>query len=291
MSGRGDASSTSSTQRARPMSPTGADCSGNGAPEPDDDFNGDGSAGDILDCEIAGVAGARTASLAATSGVQAGLVAFANQAAVGRPGSGRVRDLPAARASQAVTRDPRVDTWPAASRATALVSTTPGPSDQAAAVTPSPVPSPWPLTLRARFGEWIMLLSDGASGIDNGVLAELGQSACRLGAWSAPTPPASPPRASTRWPRHGGELPGGDRSASLSAGLTGSQPDSLDGVTVLHRLRLGGGHVDAVGGWRARFTLGPAPTPPPRGPCSPPASQTAQRTFTVAGSAPAAPGT
>ena len=62
-------------------SPTGLDCSGNGALGPEDDLNQDQSVGDILDCEIAGV-GALNRSLAASSGLQVGMVAFANQAAV-----------------------------------------------------------------------------------------------------------------------------------------------------------------------------------------------------------------
>ena len=33
----------------------GSDCSGNGMLGPEDDFNDDGSVGDVLDCEIGGV--------------------------------------------------------------------------------------------------------------------------------------------------------------------------------------------------------------------------------------------
>ena len=61
-------------------SAVGSDCSGNGAPGPEDDFNGDLAVGDVLDCEIAGVT-ALNSSVAATPGVQVGLVGLAELAA------------------------------------------------------------------------------------------------------------------------------------------------------------------------------------------------------------------
>ena len=67
--------------------PEGADCTIDGVDGTN--LNGDANAGDVLDCEIAGVV-ALDRSLAGTTGVQVGLVGFANQAAAADldPGAG-----------------------------------------------------------------------------------------------------------------------------------------------------------------------------------------------------------
>ena len=61
--------------------PRGQDCDGNGVVDADDNFNGDSTDGDTLDCEISGVL-ALNESLAANTSVSAGLVLFGSRAAI-----------------------------------------------------------------------------------------------------------------------------------------------------------------------------------------------------------------
>lgn len=61
--------------------PTSQDCDGDGTGDADDDFNGDSSVGDTLDCEISGVL-ALNDSLSGLTGVDGGVVPFGNLATV-----------------------------------------------------------------------------------------------------------------------------------------------------------------------------------------------------------------
>ncbi|WP_107767618.1 vWA domain-containing protein [Nocardioides terrigena] len=271
------------------MSPTGADCSGNGVAGADDDFNRDGIAGDILDCEIAGVQ-ALNGSLAATSGLQVGLVAFANQAAVA--------DLDPAGSATFLQPGftggdprPRVDTVAGSVTRDGIGLYDPrpfGPSGSGDAFTSAISVALSTLRAAPAGPKWIMLLSDGASGIDNGVLAELGQSDVRLRSFGiGVNATCEPAKSLYKMAAITGEsCQVVANPASLSAGLTGSRPDSLNGVTVSIGSVSVAATVDAVGGWRARFTLGAGTyTATVRAVLASGVTQTAQRTFTVAGAA------
>ena len=74
--------------------------------------------------------------------------------------------------------------------------------------------------------------------------------------------------------------------AALAAGLTGSQPDAINGVTVtIKDVSLGSGH-QRVGGWRATFNLGAGTyTAVGKAVLASGGTVTAHRTFTVAAGA------
>ena len=276
--------------------PTGADCSGNGVAGADDDFNNDDSDGDILDCEIAGVQ-ALNRSLAATSGLQVGLVAFANQAAVA--------DLDPA--GSATFLPPGFTGGDARARVDTVVSSVTrggiglydprsfGPSGSGDAFTSAISVALSTLRAAPAGPKWIMLLSDGASGIDNDVLAQLGQSGVRLRSFGIGAD-ATCDRAKSLYKMAaitGESCQVVTNPASLSAGLTGSRPDSVNGVSVTIGNVAVAATVDAVGGWRARFTLGAGTyTAIVRAVLASGVTQTAQRSFTVAATtAGPAPGT
>ena len=63
------------------QSPIGHDCNGDGTVDGFDNVNGDGTTGDTLDCEAAGVI-ALNASLAGSPGAEAGLILFGSSAAI-----------------------------------------------------------------------------------------------------------------------------------------------------------------------------------------------------------------
>jgi hypothetical protein len=82
------------------QSPSNMDCSGDGAVNAGDDFNGDGRPGDVLDCEISGII-ALNQSLFGTVNVDVGLVAFGQDAAT--------VDIKSAAGDQAFTSPPEAD--------------------------------------------------------------------------------------------------------------------------------------------------------------------------------------
>ena len=273
-------------------SPTGLDCSGNGVLGPEDDLNQDQSVGDILDCEIAGV-GALNRSLVASSGLQVGMVAFANQAAAA--------DLDPVGSATFVPPGftggdprPRIDT-----AAGSVVRDRIGlydPKDLGGSGAGTAFNSAISETLStlgtAPAGpKWIMFLSDGQAAIDDALLGQLAQSGVRLRSFGigadatcAATGSLYKMAAAT-----GESCQRATQPASLAAGLTGSRPDALNGVSVT----IGGvsvaATVDAVGGWKASFALGAgAYTATVRAVLASGVTQTALRTFTVA-AAPAGP--
>ncbi|HWI50777.1 MAG TPA: PKD domain-containing protein, partial [Symbiobacteriaceae bacterium] len=63
------------------QSPAGRDCNGDGVVNGLDNINGDGSTGDTLDCEVAGVI-ALNASLAGSPGAEAGLILLGSSSAI-----------------------------------------------------------------------------------------------------------------------------------------------------------------------------------------------------------------
>jgi hypothetical protein len=266
--------------------PTGLDCSGDGALGPEDDLNQDQSVGDVLDCEIAGV-GALNRSLATSSGVQVGMVAFANQAAVAdldpvgsatfvppgfTGGDARPRIETAARS---VVRD-RIGLYDPRDLGGSGAGTAFNSAISVALSTLGTAPAG---------PKWIMFLSDGQAAIDDALLEQLAQSGVHLrsfdiGADATCTSTGSLYKMAAAT---GERCQTATQPASLAAGLTGSLPDALNGVSVT----IGGvsvaAIVDAVGGWRASFGLGAGTyTATVRAVLASGVTQSAQRTFNVA---------
>ena len=277
-------------------SPQGSDCSGNGVVGAEDDRNGDGSVGDILDCEIAGVE-ALNASLAATAGLQVGLVAFGNQAAAAdldpvgtatfvHPGFTGGDPLPRIdTVTRSVVRnqiglyDPK--TLGGSGAGTAFNS-----AISVALATLGTAPAG---------PKWIMFLSDGQAAIDDGLLQQLTQSGARLRSFGIGAD-ASCARSRSLYKMAaatGESCQLASQPASLAAELTGSRPDAVSGVTVSIDGVSVAATLDAVGGWTASFTLGAGTyTATARVVLASGASHSAQRTFTVAPAAVGpAPGT
>ena len=110
-------------------SPQGSDCSGNGAVGAEDDRNGDGSVGDILDCEIAGVE-ALNSQPRGDERAPGGSGGVQQPGRRGRPRSGRHGDLPATGFHRRGSAFHGSTPWPGASSGTGSASTTPGPRRQ-----------------------------------------------------------------------------------------------------------------------------------------------------------------
>lgn len=271
---------------------TGLDCSGNGlAGGPEDDLNGDGSIGDVLDCEISGVT-ALNRSLASTTGLQTGLVAFANQAAAA--------DLDPA--GSATFLPPGYTGGDARARIDTVVSSVQrdriglydvkelGGSGSGTAFNSGVSTALATLATAPRGPKWIIFLSDGLAGIDDSLLASLSGSGARLRSFAVGSE-ASCARSGSLFKMAAatGEacLVVGE-PAGLALGLTGSQPDAVSGVTVAIDDVAVAATMDAVGGWRASFVLGAGTyTARVRATLASGVVESAQRTFTV--SAPPSP--
>ncbi|KRF07550.1 hypothetical protein ASG88_01550 [Nocardioides sp. Soil777] len=271
---------------------TDVDCSGNGIVGPEDDINGDGSRGDILDCEIAGVQSLNR-SLATTSGLQVGLVGFANQAAAADLDPvGSATFLPPGFTGGDAR--PRIDTVASSVVRDGINLYDPrtlGGSGAGTAFNSAVSVSLAALRAAPAGPKWIMFLSDGQAAIDDARLAELTASGVKMRTFGI----GSEATCATTSSLHKMAAATGEscrlapQPAALAAGLTGSQPDSLNGVTVSIGSVAVAATVDAVGGWRARFTLGAGTyTATARAVLTSGVTQTAQRTFTV-GSATAGP--
>jgi hypothetical protein len=240
-------------------SPAGADCSSNGALGPEDDFNADGSVGDVLDCEIAGVV-ALNNSLATTSAVQAGVVAFANQAAAADLDPvGSATFLPPGYTGG--DPRPRVETVARSVVRGQIGLYDPKPLGGSGAGTAfdNAVQAALATLAGAPAGpKWIMFLSDGQAPIDDGVLAQLGGSGVKLRSFGVGQDATCAKSSSlSKMAAATGEactlVP---QPAALTAGLTGSQPDAVNSVSVTIEDVSLAASVNAVGGWSATFDLG-----------------------------------
>jgi hypothetical protein len=264
----------------------GSDCSGNGAAGPEDNLNGDNSVGDVLDCEISGVL-ALNRSLP-SAGVQVGLVGLAGSAAAADMDPAGSAALVPAHFTGGDPR-PRIE-----SVATSVVRSDIGLYDfrdlldvgtdfnMAIDVALSTLAS-------APAGpKWIMFLSDGAAGVDDARLEQLRVSGVRLrsfgiGANASCERFASLNKMATVTGEACQLVP---NPASLAAALTGSQPESVNGVTVTINGVSVAADLDALGGWSANFTLGAGTyTATARANLASGATASTQRTFTVAPSA------
>lgn len=267
-------------------SPTGLDCSGNGALGPEDDLNQDQSVGDVLDCEIAGV-GALNRSLAASSGLQVGLVAFANEAAAAELDPvGSATFVPPGFTGG--DPRPRIDTVAGSVVRDQIGLYDPrdlGGSGAGTAFNSAISVALSTLGTAPAGPKWIMFLSDGQAAIDDALLGQLAQSGVRLRSFGtgaeatcAPTGSLYKMAAAT-----GESCQLAPEPASLAAGLTGSRPDALNGVSVTIGDVSVAATVDAVGGWKASFALGAGTyTATVRAVLASGVTQSAQRTFTVA---------
>lgn len=270
----------------------GMDCSGDGVGgTAADDLNGDGSAGDVLDCEIAAVA-ALNRDLAGQAGVQAGVVAFAEGAAAADldPGPAAPAFVPLAGAGaaqvDAVARSVqrgRIGLHDVRDLSVSGPSTAFSNAATTALATLADAPAG---------PTYIMFLSDGRSGVDDSVLTALGASGVRLRSFAVGA------SASCSWTGSlqkmavatGETCRKVDQPATLAADLVGSSPVAVDGVTVSIGDVAVAARLDAVGGWRASFILGAGThTATVRATMSSGAVRTTQRTFTVAPSAQGGP--
>lgn len=238
---------------------TGLDCSGTGGVGPEDDLNGDGSVGDVLDCEVAGVQ-ALNRSLATTTGTQAGLVAFADAAAAADLDPvGTATFLPPA--TTGGDPRPRIETVAASvtrDRIGLYDEKQLGGTGAGAAFSNAVTTALSTLASAPAGPKWIMFISDGQSGIDDGVLASLASSGVRLRTFGIGAG-ASCARSSSLYKMAsvtGEACTVTADPAGLAAGLTDSQPDTVNGVTVTIGSVAVAATIDAVGGWRAPFTLG-----------------------------------
>lgn len=262
----------------------GSDCSGNGAVGAEDDFNSDGRIGDVLDCEISGVL-ALNRSLPAT-GVQVGIVGLAEIAAAADVDSGGGSAVFVAPGFTGGDPQPRIE-----SVARSVVRQRIGlyePRDLGGEGTNFSGAMDIALSTLASAPagpKWIMFLSDGEAPVDDAILERLRTSEVRLRSFGIGGRATCGRFASLyRLANATGEtcelVP---NPASLASRLTGSQPDSVNGVTVTIDGVSVAADLDALGGWKARFTLGAGTyTATARASMASGATVSTQRTFTVA---------
>lgn len=266
----------------------GSDCSGNGAAGVEDDFNGDGKVGDVLDCEIAGVLALNNSVPA--SGTQVGLVALAATA-----DRADVDPSPAVSASfvpptftggdprplienvaRSVTRQ-RIGLYE--ERLLGEVGTNFNEATDVALSTLASAPAG---------PKWIMFLADGQAHVDDAVLERLRDSGVRLRSFGiGQSASCDASESLSKLAAATGEscevVP---NPASLAASLTGARPDSVNGVTVTINGVSVAANLDALGGWKANFTLGAGQyTATARAVLASGATVSTQRTFTVAAGA------
>jgi hypothetical protein len=271
----------------RTTEPGTTDCSGNGTEGlKDDDFNNDQSLGDVLDCEISGVL-ALNRSLP-SAGIQVGLVGLAETAAAA--------DLDPVGSAALVPPHftggdplPRIE-----SVATSVNRNYIGLFDRRELGSDgtnfnAAIDAALSTLATAPAGpKWIMFLSDGEARVDDALLERLGQSGVHLrsfgiGARATCGRFASLFKLATATGETCELVP--DPSL-LAAALTGSQPESVNGVTVTINGVSVAADLDALGGWSGNFTLGAGTyTATARATLASGATVSTQRTFTVAPSA------
>jgi hypothetical protein len=265
--------------------PQGSDCSGNGVAGAEDNFNGDASVGDVLDCEIAGVL-ALNKSLPA-AGVQVGLVGLAGTAAAA--------DLDPAGSAAFVPPDftggesrPRIESVARSVTMFRVGLYDPRDLDGGTNFDAAIQVALSTLANAPAGPKWIMFLSDGDAPVADATLEQLQQSQARLrsfgvgsGATCASSASLYKLAATT-----GETCEVVHNPASLAAALTGSQPEAVNGVRVTINGVSVAADLDALGGWSANFTLGAGTyTATARGILASGTTVSTQRTFTVAPSA------
>lgn len=269
--------------------PTGADCSGDGGVGPADDLNNDGSVGDVLDCEIAGVT-AFNDSLATTNGHRVGLVAFANAAAAADVVPGPAAGSWVEPGFTGGDPQPRIRTVASSvvrNEIGLYTSKGLGGSGAGTAFNSAIQTSLATLSAAPAGPKWIIFLSDGQSPVDDSLLTQLAGSGIRLRSFGIGQDASCAKHGSLyKMASATGEscvVVGSP--ATLSAGLTGSEPDSVNGVTVSINGISVAADIDPLGGWRAAFFLGSGRyTAVARAVLASGSTMTKRRTFTVASS-------
>ncbi|WP_210648659.1 hypothetical protein [Nocardioides sp. SYSU D00065] len=266
---------------------TGLDCAGDGrAGGVEDDLNGDGARGDVLDCEIAGVQ-ALNRSLDTAPGTQVGLVAFADQAAAADldPSGSATFVPPGLTGGEQHTRIDTVVRSVQRSRIGLYETRDLGGSGSGTAFNNAVSASLSALATAPPGDRWVVFLSDGRSGIDDSVLDALTRSGVRLRSFAIGSAATCRPSGSLhKMAAATGEACRAVASpADLALDLTGSLPDAVSSVTVTIGDVAVAATVGAVGRWRADFTLGAGTyTATVRATLASGAVRTAQRTFSVA---------
>lgn len=265
--------------------PQGSDCSGNGVAGAEDDFNGDASVGDVLDCEIAGVL-ALNKSLPA-AGVQVGLVGLAGTAAAADldPAGSAAFVPPAFTGGDS---RPRIESVARSVTMFRIGLYDPRDLDGGTNFDAAIQVALSTLASAPAGPKWIMFLSDGDAPVADAVLEQLRQSEVRLRSFGVGSGATCERSLSLyKLAAATGESCEVVRNpASLAVALTGSQPEAVNGVTVTINDVSVAADLDALGGWSADFTLGAGTyTATARGILASGATVSTQRTFTVAPSA------
>lgn len=240
---------------------TGADCSGNGALGPEDDYNADGSVGDVLDCEIAGVVALNSSLINASGNLATGLVAFGNTAAAADadPAAGVTTLVqPGATAGDSQPLLEKVARSVRLNEIGLYQPTTLGGSGQGTAFSNAIEVALATLQSAPAGPKWIMFMSDGLAAIEDTQLAALTQSKVSLRVFGIGAAATCDVHGSLyKMASATGEAcvlvanPG-----QLAAGLTGAKPDSVNSVNVRIEDVVLAAKLDAIGGWHASFTLG-----------------------------------
>jgi hypothetical protein len=240
--------------------PIGSDCTGDHVVNATDDLNGDGIVGDVLDCEIAGV-NALNSSMAGTPGMQAGIVAFANDAAAADldPTSSSATFVPPGYTGG--DPRPRIDTVARSVVRTAIGLYAPvdlGGSGAGTAFNNAVQTALDTLAQAPEGPKWVLFLSDGQSPIDDALLDELTASGVHLRSFAVGADASCVGFGGlAKMARATGEAcVVVSNPATLAAQITGSQPDAVNNVTVTIQDVSVAATLDAVGGWSAAFVLG-----------------------------------
>lgn len=267
--------------------PRGLDCDGNGALDANDDLNGDGRTGDILDCEISGVK-ALDASLAPSDGIRTGLEAFSSGAVVADldPSAGVTPFVPAGYTGG----DPRPRVVTAArslarnriKRFTHFeIEAGSGTNLDAAlrmALETLPAASTGP--------RWIMLLSDGKAAISDQTVTRISNSGVRLRSYALGSDVGcGSTGVLARLAAATGETCVNVKDpAQLATALVSSQPRDVESVEVAVGGVTVAADVDPVGNWSTNLSFGEGTyTAVATARLRSGATVSAQRTFSVAG--------
>jgi hypothetical protein len=238
----------------------GSDCNGDGVHSVADDLNGDGSVGDVLDCEI-GAVKKLNASLISSypgTGMEVGVEAFSHNAAVAAL-SATPADLFAAPASTGGEAQPRIITATESIWRDGIHQYVPKPLGASPTSYDAAVATALSALHSAPAGpKWVMLLSDGKTSVADSTLRALHSSGIHLSSFAVGT--GSTCKSVGALAKMSGAT--GERCitapspANLAASLTNAQPDGIANVSVAIAGTSVAADIDPVGGWRAKFTLG-----------------------------------
>jgi hypothetical protein len=238
----------------------GSDCNGDGTASAADDQNADGAVGDVLDCEIGAVRKLNTNLISAYPGasMMVGVEAFAQLAQVADLNLSGTQIF-AAPGDTSGESQPRIITATTSVQRGAITRYNAKSLGGSGASYDSAVSTALAAFDRAPAGpKWIMLLSDGKTGVADSTLSALRSAGVHLSSFAVgATANCRAYGALAKMSAATGErcvtVP---NPANLAAQLTNAQPDGIANVSVAINDTAVAADIDPVGGWRARFTLG-----------------------------------